>query len=104
MKNLKDMVSRLEYTVIKGELDIDINNLCYDSRKVGNGDIFVCISGAAFDGHDYISDVIAKGAKAIIVTRDVKVQEDVTVLRVNDARVALAELSAAFFDYPADEL
>ncbi|MBO4213417.1 MAG: UDP-N-acetylmuramoyl-L-alanyl-D-glutamate--2,6-diaminopimelate ligase [Lachnospiraceae bacterium] len=104
MKSLKDMVSRLDYTPVKGELDIDINNLCYDSRKVAEGDIFVCVSGAAFDGHDFISDVISKGAKVIVISKDVEVQENVTVLRVNDARVALAELSAAFFDYPADDL
>ena len=104
MKSLKDMVSRLDYTPVKGELDIDINNLCYDSRKVAEGDIFVCVSGAAFDGHDFISDVISKGARVIVISKDVKVQENVTVLRVNDARVALAELSAAFFDYPADNL
>ena len=104
MKSLKEMLSRLDYSVVKGELDIEINNLVYDSRKVTTGDLFVCISGANVDGHDYIDDVIGKGAKAIIITKDVKVQGNVTVLHVNDARIALAELSAAFFDYPADEL
>ncbi|MCR5374652.1 MAG: UDP-N-acetylmuramoyl-L-alanyl-D-glutamate--2,6-diaminopimelate ligase [Lachnospiraceae bacterium] len=104
MKSLKDMVSRLDYSVVKGELDIEINNLIYDSRKVTAGDIFVCISGANVDGHDYIDDVISKGAKAVIITKEVEVQGDVAVLRVKDARIALAELSAAFFDYPADKL
>ena len=104
MKSLKEMVTRLNYSVVKGELDIEINNLVYDSRKVTTGDLFVCISGANVDGHDYIDDVIGKGAKAVIITKEVEVQGDVTVLRVDDARIALAELSAAFFDYPADKL
>jgi len=104
MKSLKEMVTRLNYSVVKGELDIEINNLVYDSRKVTTGDLFVCISGANVDGHDYIDDVIGKGAKVVIITKEVEVQGDVTVLRVDDARIALAELSAAFFDYPADKL
>lgn len=104
MKVLKDLVNDISYEVLKGDLNIEINEVRFDSRKVGRGDLFICIQGTVVDGHNYIEDCIKKGATAFIVTRDVEVSEDVTVIKVDDARVALANISAAFFDYPAKSL
>ncbi len=104
MKVLKDLVNDISYEVLKGDLNIEINEVRFDSRKVGRGDLFICIPGTVVDGHNYIEDCIKKGATAFIVTRDVEVSEDVTVIKVDDARVALANISAAFFDYPAKSL
>lgn len=104
MKVLKDLVNDISYEVLKGDLNIEINEVRFDSRKVGRGDLFICIPGTVVDGHNYIEDCIKKGATAFIVTRDVEVSEDVTVIKVDDARVALANISAAFFDYPEKSL
>ncbi len=108
MVKLVKLLEKLEYAVIQRSetdiYDVDINNLVMDSRKVGKGDVFVCISGAVKDGHDFIADVINKGATAIIVEKDVRVSEDITVIKVHNTRYALGFMSAAFFDYPADKL
>ena len=66
--------------------------------------MFVCISGAVSDGHEYIEDVAAKGAAAVIVERPVDAPEGLTVIHVDDTRYALALMSAAYFDYPAKKL
>ena len=73
----------------------------YDSRKVVEGSVFVCIKGAVSDGHDYIGEVVAKGAKAIIVERDIELPDSITVIKVDSTRRALAFMSAAYFSYPA---
>lgn len=101
---LKKLLERLEYTVVQGTDDIEITELVNDSRKVCEGSVFVCISGAVVDGHDFVADVVEKGATAVIVEKEVEAPEHVTVIRVEDTRYALALTSAAYFGYPADEL
>lgn len=101
---LAKLLERLEYELVQGSLDCEITSLVYDSRKAGAGSVFVCINGTVTNGHNYIPNVIEAGCKAIIVTKDVTVAEDVTVVKVVDERVALAYMSAAFFDYPAEKL
>ena len=61
---LKQLLERLEYEVVQGSDKIEITTLINDSRKVEEGSVFVCISGAVSDGHQYVADVAKKGAKA----------------------------------------
>lgn len=51
---LSKLLENLEYEVLNGNVDIDIKNLVYDSRKAGALDVFVCVAGAVSDGHTYI--------------------------------------------------
>lgn len=101
---LKQLLERLEYEVVQGSDKIEITTLINDSRKVEEGSVFVCISGAVSDGHQYVADVAKKGAKAVIVQQDVEAPAGMTVIRVEDTRYALALASAAYFGYPAEKL
>ena len=101
---LNQLLERLDCQVVQGSDSIEITTLINDSRKVEAGSVFVCISGAVSDGHQYIPDVAAKGAAAVVVERDVEVPGNVTVIRVEDTRYALALMSAAYFGYPAEKL
>lgn len=98
---IKKLLEETEYELLQGNLDTEISTLEYDSRKVQADSVFVCIPGTTVDGHDFIPQVIEKGAAALVVTKDVEVDATITVIKVKDARKALAELSAAYFDYPA---
>ncbi len=104
MKNIKQLLEHLEYHILQGSLEGEITELISDSRKATAGCMFVCIKGASFDGHTYAAPVADVGARVIVVSEDVEVRSDVTVIRVADTRVALAYLSAAYFDHPAEEL
>lgn len=102
---LSDLLERISYTLVQGSIDIPVGTLVYDSRKVEKDSVFVCISGSIRDAHDFIPDVISKGAAAVIVEKDVPaVDGNVTVVRVEDTRYALACMSAAYFGYPAEKL
>lgn len=101
---LNQLLERLEYEVIQGSDTIEISTLINDSRNVESGSAFVCISGAVVDGHDFIEDVAAKGAYTVIVEREVNAPDDMTVIRVEDTRYALALMSAAYFGYPANKM
>ncbi|MBE5957811.1 MAG: UDP-N-acetylmuramoyl-L-alanyl-D-glutamate--2,6-diaminopimelate ligase [Lachnospiraceae bacterium] len=101
---LSKLLEKMEYTVVCGDDNCEVNELVYDSRKVEANDVFVCIKGAAFDGHKYIQQVVDKKATAVIVMDDVAAMEGVTIIKVEDTRLALAYMSAAFFGYPAEKL
>ena len=101
---LTKLLERLNYKVLQGHDEIEVTELINDSRKVSEGSVFVCISGAVVDGHDFVNDVAEKGAVAVIVEKEVAAPEGMTVIRVEDTRYALALTSAAYFGYPADEL
>ena len=83
---LKQLLERLEYEVVQGSDKIEITTLINDSRKVEEGSVFVCISGAVVDGHEFVKEVLEKGAKAVIVEKEVKAPEHVTVIKVEDTR------------------
>ena len=104
---LQVLLEKLNYELINGKVDIDVNELVYDSRKVQPGDVFVCIKGAVSDGHKYAEDVAQKGATAIIIQDDIEITDclkEVAIIKTEDTRLALAYMSAAFFGYPAKEL
>ena len=94
----------LEFELLQGSVEIDIVEVCYNSKNVVEDSIFVCLKGARFDSHTIIDEVVKKGAKAIVIQEDCSYPEDVTVIRVKDTRKALALLSAARFSYPARKM
>ena len=101
---LQTLLERMEYTCPQGSADIEVADLVYDSRKVAQGSVFVCIKGAVVDGHTFLPSVCKAGAAAVVVQDEVEVPDGVTVIRVPDTRLALAELSAAYFGHPAEQL
>lgn len=101
---LSELIRDMDYTCVQGSIDREISTLVYDSRKIEKDSVFVCISGAVSDGHRYVSQAVEKGAAAVIVEKDVDVSENLTVIKVADTRLALAETAAAYFGHPAKEL
>lgn len=101
---LKELLSKLEYRCLAGSVEQPVTELVYDSRKAVPGGVFVCISGAVRDGHDFIEEVIKKGITAIVVEREMKAPEGVTVILTENTRIALASMSADYFGNPAEQL
>ena len=81
---------------------IDVRGIAYDSRKAQPGTVFVAVPGFHRDGHDFARDAVARGAVAIVAERPLDVSVPVAV--VPDARAALADLAAEFFDHPTRRL
>lgn len=101
---LADLLEKLEYRCLQGSLDTEVSDIVNDSRKVGEGALFFCIKGAVSDGHKYVPDVIEKGAKVLVVQDPVEAPENVTVIRVEDSRYAMALIAAAWYGHPAEKL
>lgn len=101
---LKEMFEGIEYTLIKGELEQEVNDIVYDSRKAKDGALFVSIVGANLDGHDFIDDAIKHGVKAVLVSKNIDINDNVTVIKVADTRKILSKLSMRLFKYPQSKL
>ena len=101
---LDKLLVELDYKLLAGSLDVDVTQIDYDSRKVVDHSLFVCIPGANVDGHDYIDQVIEKGAKVIVVCKEVELKDGITYVHVQDPRLALAKLSCAFYDHPSRKM
>ena len=100
---LSELLNQDDYIVINGSVDVEITDIVYDSRKACAGCVFVCLKGAAADGHRFAQTAVTKGAAAVVASEDITLSGAVLV-KVCDTRRALALMSAAFFDYPAKEL
>lgn len=78
---------------------IEVGGLAWDSRRVVPGDLFFALIGGRTDGHRFIPDAVARGAKAVVGERPLR-RDDVPYVRVPDARSALAHAAAAFYGHP----
>ena len=106
---LKQLLKGLDCTLVQGDLNTDVTDVYYDSRKVTTGGLFVCIAGTQRDSHDYAADVVRKGAAALVIQHDLPAgvlaaMPNVAVVRFPNTRYALAMLSTAFFGRPAREM
>ena len=99
-----DLLDKIKYEVVQGTIDREVSELVFDSRKACKDAAFVCISGAVVDGHDFIDQVIQKEVAAVVVEKEVTVPDNVTVIKVEDTRLALACMSASYFGNPAEQL
>ena len=102
---LKNILTNIDYELVCGNVTSTINKINYDSRKVEENDIFVCIKGFATDGHKYINKAIENGAKVIIIQDDVKIQnENIIVIKVSDTRKTLACIGANYYNNPSKKM
>ncbi len=103
MPSLSSLLAHVHCTLL-GDPTCDVSGIQYDSRKVQPGDLFACLPGTRAHGHQFISQVVAAGARALIVEDAEVVPPGVTAVIVPDSREALAEISAAFYGYPSERL
>lgn len=83
--------------------DVCIDRIVQDSRLVQPGDLFVAFAGGTVDGHRFILDAVNRGATAVVGMQELT---DISVpyIQVEDSRLALAYLAAAYYDFPARKL
>ncbi len=105
MKLLKDILYGVSLTAVSGDTYVLVNQIHFDSRKVGMDDVFVAIKGLQTDGHSYIQTAVDAGAKAIVceVMPDYLIN-GITYLQVDNGNRALAIMASNFYDNPSKNL
>jgi UDP-N-acetylmuramoyl-L-alanyl-D-glutamate--2,6-diaminopimelate ligase len=106
MATLNELITGLQYEVLKGSTSCALAGITADSREVQPGWAFVAIPGVKVDGHAFIAQALAQGACVLVVDRplDLPTTTLVCCLRVPDTRHALAHMAAAFFGHPSRQL
>ena len=99
---LSDLIAGIDPVATRGELEVEIAALAYDSRRVAPGTLFFCVPGEKVDGHEFGPAAVAAGAAALVVERELELA--VTQVVVADARAAMAPLAARFHGYPTERL
>jgi len=100
---LKTLAAAIPVRQVIGKLDRPVESIAYDSRRVQKNGLFVAMRGENRDGHEFIGQAIEKGASVIVAEREEK-HSRATCLVVENARRALADLSATFYGLPAQRL
>jgi len=105
MKVLKDILYKVSLVSTSGDMEVDVKNIVFDSRKVEEGSAFVAIAGTQVNGHDYIDAVLEKGATAI-VCEDLpeNLTEGITWVQVGDSAKALGIMASNYYGNPSDEI
>ncbi len=100
---LKSLLENIAILQLEGSTDADVDAIACDSRRVRPGTVFVAIKGEKSDGGQFIAMAVAAGAVAIVTEDDADTGEAAKV-RVANARHALADLAANFYQFPSRNL
>jgi UDP-N-acetylmuramoyl-L-alanyl-D-glutamate--2,6-diaminopimelate ligase len=102
---LQELLYGVSIKGLVGKPNQEINALTFDSREVKNGTLFFAIKGTANDGHQYIAQTIAAGAKALICETIPETQSpEVTYIEVEDSATALGIVASNFYGNPSSKL
>jgi len=112
---LSELLQGLECEIVQKGFECEITSLTSDSRKVTENGVFICITGAVSDGHKYIPQVIQKKAGVIVIQDSAlgndetaslikEIPSDITIVKAQNTRLALAVMSANYFGNPAKKL
>ncbi|MBQ8545781.1 MAG: UDP-N-acetylmuramoyl-L-alanyl-D-glutamate--2,6-diaminopimelate ligase [Clostridia bacterium] len=100
---LKDLLKSVKIIDTNMNLDIVIERIASDSRKIGKKDVFVAIHGESKDGNDFIFDALEKGAFAVITDKKCE-SKDIPYILVENARGTLARMWSNFYDNPTKNM
>jgi UDP-N-acetylmuramoyl-L-alanyl-D-glutamate--2,6-diaminopimelate ligase len=105
MAILKDILYKVPITSASGSTEVDVNMICFDSRKVKEGSLFIAIKGTQSDGHGFIDKAISLGAVAIVAEKLPEVISDkATYVTVKDSAQALGIIASNFYGNPSGKL
>lgn len=105
MAVLQDILYKVPLRSVKGNLDVEVGSLQLDSRKVGPGAVFIAIKGVAVDGHQFIPQVVAAGAAAVVCeVLPTELNEQTVYIQVENTAIAVALMAHNFYGHPSEKL
>lgn len=101
---LKDILDKLDYEFFKGDKNLNIEGLCYDSRNSKKNFAFFCVEGFLDDGNKYYDDAINNGAQLIVSQRKLDLEDGISFLKVKDIRKFMSLFANIFYNNPSSKL
>lgn len=100
---LRELLEGVEVVSVSADLEMEISGVCYDSRQVKPGDLFVAMTGFAADGHRFIPQAVSAGAAAVLCQTPPEGVE-IPYVQAADSRRALAVMGGNYFGHPAGDM
>lgn len=103
---IKEIIDICDGKLVCGNIDLDINSFCKDTRRINKGDLYLGIKGDSFDGNIFYKEAFSNGAIACILdNEDVidNIDKNMTIILVDDTVEALAKLAKykrSLYDIP----
>jgi UDP-N-acetylmuramoyl-L-alanyl-D-glutamate--2,6-diaminopimelate ligase len=105
MAELKDILYKVSITSTSGDMNVDVKGICFDSRKVQPGFLFVAVKGTQSDGHEFIARAIASGARAVVCEKlPEETSDKATYVTVKNSADALGVIAANFYGNPSQKI
>ena len=99
---LKEIIDNLQVKKVLGETDISISGVKINSKELKKGDLYICLQGNNFDGHDYAIEAKRYGAVALLCERELEV--DLPQIIVSDTRYAMSKVASVFYKNPSKKM
>lgn len=100
--NLRELLDGVACEVVQGRPDVEVKMIHFDSRKVGEGDLFVAQRGVSADGHGYIGKAVAAGAVAVVCEEvPGELKEGVVYVKTGNSSEALGVMASNFYGNPS---
>lgn len=103
---LSELLLNYKYDILYGDVSCDVINIAYDSRKVKENYLFICIEGYKTDGHSYASIAVENGSNVLIVQKEINIEKYnnlKAIIKVEDTRECFAYISSIFFGLPSKD-
>lgn len=105
MAELKDILYKVSLTSTFGDMHVDVQGVCSDSRQVRDGFLFVAVRGTQSDGHEFIDQAIRAGARVIVCEKlPDTIHEKIAFVTVKNSAQSLGIIAANFFGTPSQKL
>lgn len=105
MHTLRDILISITPLATTGDMNVAVDSLHIDSRRVEQGSVFVAVRGTVSDGHLFIEKAVASGAVGIVCEDMPQALADgVTYVRVKDSAEAAGLMADAFYDFPSGQI
>src|SRR5690554_4084747 len=105
MKLLANILSGLHILETRGDMDIRVSGIQFDSRRVQADEFFVAVQGTLTDGHDFLPQAIQNGAVAVVCQRmPLDFAPGITYILVEDSSYALGVIAHLFYDRPSEKV
>ena len=101
---LKDILYKVSLQATSGDMNIPIEKVHFDSRKVEKGDLFVAVKGTQVDGHKFIQSAIEKGASAVVCEEQFEPNEKITFVQTESSSKALGIIATNYYGNPSSKL
>ena len=105
MKLIREILYKVDIIDIIGDTSIKINKVEFNSKLIGNDDMYVAVNGVNVDGHNFINKAIKNGSICIICENlPTEILKDVVYIKVNSSRDALSIISSNYYDNPSSKI